>query len=144
MTIETLASRGREILAALSAVVVGKAEVLERILAGIVANGHILIEDYPGLAKTLIARLFAQSLDLEFKRIQFTPDLLPATSPGASSTTSARAASSSGGDPFSRTCCSLTRSTARRPRRRRRSSRACRRRRSRSRARRSRSTRRSS
>jgi len=84
MTIETLASRGREILAALSAVVVGKAEVLERILAGIVANGHILIEDYPGLAKTLIARLFAQSLDLEFKRIQFTPDLLPSDITGSS------------------------------------------------------------
>jgi MoxR-like ATPase len=83
MTIETLASRGREILAALSGVVVGKAEVLERILAGLLANGHILIEDYPGLAKTLIARLFAQSLDLEFKRIQFTPDLLPSDITGS-------------------------------------------------------------
>ena len=51
--------------------------MLEQILAGMLANGHILIEDYPGLAKTLIARLFAQALDLDFKRIQFTPDLLP-------------------------------------------------------------------
>jgi MoxR-like ATPase len=83
MTIETLASRGREILAALTGVVVGKAEVLERILAGILANGHILIEDYPGLAKTLIARLLAQALDLEFKRIQFTPDLLPSDITGS-------------------------------------------------------------
>ena len=83
MTIEPLASRGREILAALSGVVVGKGEVLERVLAGILANGHILIEDYPGLAKTLIARLFAQSLDLEFKRIQFTPDLLPSDITGS-------------------------------------------------------------
>jgi len=83
MTIETLVSRGREILAALSGVVVGKEEVLERVLAGILANGHILIEDYPGLAKTLIARLFAQSLDLEFKRIQFTPDLLPSDITGS-------------------------------------------------------------
>jgi MoxR-like ATPase len=56
---------------------VGKAAVLEQILAGVLANGHILIEDYPGLAKTLIARLFAQALDLRFKRIQCTPDLLP-------------------------------------------------------------------
>ena len=55
----------------------GKAPVLEQILAGVLANGHILIEDYPGLAKTLIARLFAETLDLSFKRIQFTPDLLP-------------------------------------------------------------------
>jgi MoxR-like ATPase len=83
MTIETLADRGREILAALSEVVVGKAQVLERILGGILANGHILIEDYPGLAKTLIARLFAQLLDLEFRRIQFTPDLLPSDITGS-------------------------------------------------------------
>jgi MoxR-like ATPase len=83
MTIEALASRGREVLAALSGVVVGKAEVLERILAGILAKGHILIEDYPGLAKTLIARLFAQLLDLEFRRVQFTPDLLPSDITGS-------------------------------------------------------------
>jgi MoxR-like ATPase len=72
-----VADRGGDILAALSKVIVGKVTVLEQVLAGLLANGHILIEDYPGLAKTLIARLFAQSLDLEFKRIQFTPDLLP-------------------------------------------------------------------
>jgi MoxR-like ATPase len=83
MTIETLARGGREILAALSEVVVGKEGVLERILAGILANGHVLIEDYPGLAKTLIARLFAQLLDLEFRRIQFTPDLLPSDITGS-------------------------------------------------------------
>ena len=83
MTIEMLASRGREILATLARVIIGKDAVLERILAGILANGHILIEDYPGLAKTLIARLFAQSLELEFKRIQFTPDLLPSDVTGS-------------------------------------------------------------
>jgi MoxR-like ATPase len=57
--------------------------MLERMLAGILASGHILIEDYPGLAKTLIARLVAQSLDLGFKRIQFTPDLLPSDITGS-------------------------------------------------------------
>jgi MoxR-like ATPase len=57
--------------------------VLERILAGILANGHVLIEDYPGLAKTLIARLFAQALNLSFKRLQCTPDLLPADVTGS-------------------------------------------------------------
>jgi MoxR-like ATPase len=62
---------------------VGKQEVLERILAGILSNGHVLIEDVPGLAKTLIAQLFAQALDLDFKRIQFTPDLLPSDITGS-------------------------------------------------------------
>jgi MoxR-like ATPase len=63
--------------------VVGKDDVLERILAGILANGHVLVEDYPGLAKTLIARLLAQALDLGFRRIQFTPDLLPSDITGS-------------------------------------------------------------
>jgi MoxR-like ATPase len=81
--IETVADRCRQILAALAEVVVGKTEVLEQILAGVLANGHILIEDYPGLAKTLIARLVAGALDLGFKRIQFTPDLLPSDVTGS-------------------------------------------------------------
>ncbi len=83
MTLETVAVRGRDILQTLSQVIVGKNAVLERILAGILANGHVLIEDYPGLAKTLIARLFAQALGLQFKRIQFTPDLLPSDITGS-------------------------------------------------------------
>ena len=69
---------------ALSRVVVGKDRVLRQIMAGILANGHILIEDYPGLAKTLIVRLFSQALDLHFSRIQFTPDLLPGDITGSS------------------------------------------------------------
>ena len=77
MKIDAVADRCQSILAALGETIVGKATVLEQILAGVLANGHILIEDYPGLAKTLIARLFAETLDLSFKRIQFTPDLLP-------------------------------------------------------------------
>ena len=83
MKIEAVADRCQEILAALSQVIVGKTEVLEQILAGVLANGHILIEDYPGLAKTLIARLVAAALDLSFKRIQFTPDLLPSDITGS-------------------------------------------------------------
>jgi MoxR-like ATPase len=81
--LDTVADRSQAILAAISQVIVGKADVLEQILAGILANGHILIEDVPGLAKTLIARLVAQSLDLSFKRIQFTPDLLPSDITGS-------------------------------------------------------------
>jgi MoxR-like ATPase len=83
MNIETVADRARAVLATLSQVIVGKEEALERILAGLLANGHVLIEDYPGLAKTLIGQLFAQSLDLDFKRIQFTPDLLPSDITGS-------------------------------------------------------------
>ena len=58
--------------------IVGKREVLEKIMAAILTSGgHVLLEDYPGLAKTLIANSFATALGLDFKRIQFTPDLLP-------------------------------------------------------------------
>ena len=57
--------------------IVGKRPLLEKIMAAILAGGHVLLEDYPGLAKTLIANSFSTALGLEFKRIQFTPDLLP-------------------------------------------------------------------
>ncbi len=57
--------------------IVGKTEVLKKIMAAVLAGGHILLEDYPGLGKTLIAKSFAKALGLDFKRIQFTPDLLP-------------------------------------------------------------------
>jgi MoxR-like ATPase len=81
--IVAVAERAREVVATLGRIVVGKDDVLERILAGILANGHVLVEDYPGLAKTLIARLLAQALDLGFRRIQFTPDLLPSDITGS-------------------------------------------------------------
>jgi len=81
--IAAVAERVRDVVQALGRIVVGKDEVLERILAGILADGHVLIEDYPGLAKTLIARLLAQALDLGFRRIQFTPDLLPSDITGS-------------------------------------------------------------
>jgi MoxR-like ATPase len=57
--------------------VVGKRELLEIIMASALAGGHVLLEDFPGLGKTLIARSFSTALGLDFKRIQFTPDLLP-------------------------------------------------------------------
>jgi MoxR-like ATPase len=57
--------------------IVGKRPLLEKIMAAILAGGHVLLEDYPGLAKTLIANSFSTALGLAFKRIQFTPDLLP-------------------------------------------------------------------
>ncbi|MGN6160524.1 MAG: AAA family ATPase [Marmoricola sp.] len=63
--------------------VVGKREQLTLILAAILAGGHVLIEDFPGLGKTLAARSFAQTLGLDFARAQFTPDLLPADLTGS-------------------------------------------------------------
>jgi len=57
--------------------IVGKRRVLEIIMASVLAGGHVLLEDYPGLGKTLIAKSFAAVLGLDFKRLQFTPDLLP-------------------------------------------------------------------
>ena len=57
--------------------IVGKRTLLEQIMGAVLAGGHVLMEDYPGLAKTLIAKSFASALGLSFKRIQFTPDLLP-------------------------------------------------------------------
>ena len=58
-------------------VIVGKERVLEKVMLAVLANSHILFEDYPGLAKTLLARSFAMSMGCSFSRIQFTPDLLP-------------------------------------------------------------------
>jgi len=59
-------------------VIVGKGPVLEKVMLAVLANSHILFEDFPGLAKTLLARSFAMSMGCDFSRIQFTPDLLPA------------------------------------------------------------------
>ena len=83
MKLDAVADRCQDIARVLGRVIVGKTAVLQQRLAGVLANGHILIEDYPGLAKTLIARLVAQTLDLDFKRIQFTPDLLPSDITGS-------------------------------------------------------------
>ena len=72
------------VLSQVEKAVVGKREALELVLLAILADGHVLIEDFPGLAKTLIARSFALVLDLDFKRIQFTPDLMPSDVTGSS------------------------------------------------------------
>jgi MoxR-like ATPase len=71
------------VLDSVGSVVVGKRDALELVLAGILAGGHVLLEDLPGLGKTLTARCFAQSLGLDFRRLQFTPDLLPADVTGS-------------------------------------------------------------
>jgi len=72
-----------QVLDRVGTVVVGKRTALELVFAGILAGGHVLLEDLPGLGKTLTARMFAQALGLDFRRLQFTPDLLPADVTGS-------------------------------------------------------------
>jgi MoxR-like ATPase len=82
----TVADHGRLAAAVLDRVgeaVVGKREPLRLVLAGILAGGHVLLEDVPGVGKTLTARSFAQALGLPFRRVQFTPDLLPSDVTGS-------------------------------------------------------------
>src|SRR3954471_19725052 len=62
---------------AIGQVIVGQAEVVDEVLWGLVAGGHVLLEGNPGLGKTLLVRTLASCLDLKFSRIQFTPDLMP-------------------------------------------------------------------
>ena len=76
-TIQALSKQCGTILDEVEKAVVGKRDQLEMIMAAILGGGHILMEDYPGLGKTLIASSFAAALGVDFKRIQFTPDLLP-------------------------------------------------------------------
>src|SRR6201997_122965 len=83
VTPEETARKASAILDELEAAVVGRRRTLELVLIGILAGGHVLLEDLPGLGKTLIARSFAQVLGLDFARIQFTPDLLPSDVVGA-------------------------------------------------------------
>ncbi len=68
---------GKQVIDEVERAVVGKRALLEMVMAAALAGGHVLFEDFPGLGKTLIARSFATALGLDFKRIQFTPDLLP-------------------------------------------------------------------
>jgi MoxR-like ATPase len=84
VTIEQLAAKSEEILVELERAIVGKREALELVLLGILADGHVLFEDFPGLAKTLIARSFAQVTSMRFTRVQFTPDLMPGDVTGSS------------------------------------------------------------
>ncbi len=83
MTPREAGERAAGVLAEIRTAVVGKSRPLEMVMLGILAGGHVLIEDLPGLGKTLMARSFAAALGLDFRRIQFTPDLLPSDVTGA-------------------------------------------------------------
>lgn len=82
--LEEVANRAVRILDEVERAVVGKRSALELALCALLADGHVLIEDYPGLAKTLIARSFATVIGARFSRVQFTPDLMPSDVTGAS------------------------------------------------------------
>jgi MoxR-like ATPase len=84
LSVAEVAERSDRILGEVERAVVGKREALELVLLGFLADGHVLVEDFPGLAKTLIARSFAQVCDMKFARIQFTPDLMPSDITGSS------------------------------------------------------------
>ncbi|MFQ5919119.1 MAG: AAA family ATPase [Thermoplasmata archaeon] len=78
MKLEEVGELTQSLVDEVSRAIVGKEEVLERVVLAILSDGHLLIEDYPGLGKTIMAKSFAAALGCEFKRVQFTPDLLPA------------------------------------------------------------------
>ena len=77
-------AKARAIVENVSRVIVGKTDVIELTLAALIAQGHILVEDVPGVGKTMLAKSLATSLGCQFKRIQFTPDLLPSDITGVS------------------------------------------------------------
>src|SRR2546423_1763887 len=84
MGVDEVRAVSERILDEVERAIVGKRDALELVLLGLLADGHVLIEDYPGLAKTLIARSFGQVATMRFQRIQFTPDLMPSDVTGSS------------------------------------------------------------
>lgn len=72
-----------EISETINKFIIGKPDIVKKLLIGLLANGHILFEDFPGLGKTQLVKLISQIIGLDFKRIQFTPDLLPADITGS-------------------------------------------------------------
>ena len=76
--INSVSGHSNNLMSEVAKVIIGKPENIRKVTVGVLANGNILIEDNPGLAKTLMANTFARALGCKFKRVQFTPDLLPA------------------------------------------------------------------
>ncbi|MFC7827596.1 AAA family ATPase [Streptomyces sp. NPDC057375] len=76
-TAEQVGEQAGAVLREIGRAVVGKQDALEQVMLAVLAGGHVLVEDLPGLGKTLLARSFATTLGLDFRRIQFTPDMLP-------------------------------------------------------------------
>jgi MoxR-like ATPase len=83
MQVEELQRTCNAIMDEVGKAIVGKRQVLERVMLAMLCNGHVLFEDYPGLAKTMMANCYAMATGCSFKRVQFTPDLLPADITGS-------------------------------------------------------------
>jgi MoxR-like ATPase len=84
MDLQEVGRSANAVLDEVEKAVVGKRDALQLLLLGLLADGHVLLEDYPGLAKTLMARSFAAVCSMDFSRIQFTPDLMPSDVTGSS------------------------------------------------------------
>lgn len=83
MNIKQVAFQSEKIITEVEKAIIGKTDLIKKIMVAVLAGGHILIEDYPGLGKTILAKSLANALGLDFKRIQFTPDLLPSDITGS-------------------------------------------------------------
>ncbi|MDQ6418052.1 MoxR family ATPase [Paenibacillus sp. LHD-117] len=77
MSYQPIRTLAQEVKTNIAKVIVGKEDVIDQLLIGLIVSGHVLLEDVPGTGKTMLAKSFSKSLSLDFKRVQFTPDLLP-------------------------------------------------------------------
>ncbi|MER3461981.1 MAG: AAA family ATPase [Armatimonadota bacterium] len=84
MTAQTIAEKARTITATVSNVILGKEDVVEKAVLTLLCNGHLLLEDVPGVGKTMLSKALARAIGGEFRRVQFTPDLLPSDITGSS------------------------------------------------------------
>ena len=78
LDVSPIRSIAQEVLSEVSRVIVGNGEILQQLFIALLVNGHVLLEGVPGLGKTVMAKTFAKTLGISFRRVQFTPDLLPA------------------------------------------------------------------